>query len=213
MKAIDDLVDKYMEILSIRGAKPVVEVKTRVGSGWLGRDSWVSTLPYTTTLELQRSILGDPRTLERIVAHEMVHHRDFLAMTPDQIALSRFGIRGEDHGAAFRHGAAIINAVMGPDFVTVHSDKEYVQAPLDKDLYLLIVPIHGGRLGYAWAARLSPEATSVVAKNALEGGKLVRTRDRQWTEGRAKIKRFGGLSVPKVGTPMEAQLRALYESG
>ena len=72
---------------------------------------------------------------------------------------------------------------------------------------------YGGRLGFAWAARLSPDALSVVAKKALEGGKLVRTRDRRWTNSRAKIKRFGGLSIPEAGTPLAVELRALYDRG
>jgi hypothetical protein len=215
MAAIDDLIDKYMQMLSIDGAKPIVVVRSRIGASWLGRDSWTSRMPHTTTLELQRSIVGDPRTLERVVAHEMVHHRDSLAMTPEQLRLVKLGIKPASHGASFRQGASIINAVMGPDFVTTMSDQGYVQAPPERDLFLLIVPLseYGGRLGYAWAARLSPEALSVVAKRALEGGKLVRTRDRRWTNSRAKIKRFGGLSVPEAGSPLAAELRALYDRG
>ena len=215
MAVIDDLIDKYMRMLSIDGAKPVVVVKTRIGASWLGRDRWTSRMPHTTTMELQRSIVGDPRTLERVVAHEMVHHRDNLALTPEQIHLVRLGIKPDSHGAAFRQGAAIINAVMGPDFVTKTSDQDYVEAPPERDLYLLIVPLgeYGGRLGFAWAARLSSEALSIVAKRALEGGKLVRTRDRRWTNSRAKIKRFGGLSIPEVGSPLAVDLRALYDGG
>lgn len=215
MAVIDDLIDKYMRMLSIDGAKPVVVVKTRIGASWLGRDRWTSRMPHTTTMELQRSIVGDPRTLERVVAHEMVHHRDNLALTPEQIHLVRLGIKPDSHGASFRQGAAIINAVMGPDFVTKTSDQDYVEAPPERDLYLLIVPLgeYGGRLGFAWAARLSPEALSIVAKRALEGGKLVRTRDRRWTNSRAKIKRFGGLSIPEVGSPLAVDLRALYDGG
>jgi len=133
-------------------------------------------------------------------------------MTPADIAMLKLGVRPESHGSDFRQGAAVINAAMGPDFVTVSSDKEYVQSPLDKELYLLIVPFQS-RLGYAWAARLSSEATEVVAKKVLEGGKLIRTRDRKWASGSAKIKRFGGLNIPVAGTPMAAELRALYEGG
>lgn len=215
MAVIDDLVDKYMRMLSIDGAKPIVEVKTRIGAAWLGRDRWTSRMPHTTTMELQRSILVDPRTLERVVAHEMVHHRDNLALTPEQLHLLKLGIKPDSHGPSFRQGAAVINAVMGPNFVTEMSDRGYVQAPPERDLYLLVVPLreYGGRLGYAWAARLSPEALSVVAKRALEGGKLVRTRDRRWTNSRAKIRRFGGLSIPEAGSPLAAELRALYDRG
>ncbi len=212
MGTIDDLVDKYMRILAIGGARPIVEVKTRIGATWLGRDRWTSRQPHTTTMELQRSIVSEPRTLERVIAHEMVHHRDMLALTPAEIELAKIGIKPRSHGETFRQGAALINAVMGSNFVTEMSDQGYEQAPPERDLYLLIVPL-GDNLGYAWAARLSPEATAVVAEKALQGGKLVRTRDRQWTESRSKIKRYGGLSVPKSGTPRAVALRALYDGG
>jgi len=201
MTILDDLVDKYMRVLSIDGAKPIVEVKTRIGANWLGRDRWSSRRPHTTTMELQRSIVGDPMTLERVVAHEMVHHRDMLALTPEEIELTKLGIKPPAHGPSFRQGAAIINALMGPEFVTELSDQEYVQAPPERDLYLLIVPLRGdGRLGFAWAARLSSEAVSVVAERVLEGGKLVRTRDRRWTNSRAKI------STLKLPTLIELKL-------
>ena len=213
MSTIDDLVDKYMGVLSIRGARPIVHVKTRIGSRWLGLCRWSEKLPHTTTITLDRSIVGDPRTLERILAHEMVHHRDLLNLTPPEIALIKMAIKPEGHGPSFRQGAAIINAVMGPDFVTVTSDQETVQSAPERDFYLLIAPAYGDTLGYAWAARLSPEALAIVEKKVKEGGKLLMSRDRRWTYGRAKIKRYVGLNIPKKGSAEELQLRALYERG
>ena len=129
-----------------------------VGSKWLGRSSWSSKRPHTTLLELQQSILGDDRTLERVIAHEMIHHRDALAISDNEMALMRVGIKPESHGASFHEGAARINAVMGPGFVTTVSDKEYVHAPSHKKFLVLITPLSKDRLGWAWAARLGPEA-------------------------------------------------------
>jgi hypothetical protein len=193
------------------GERPILHVVSGLGKKWLGRDVWKSGTPKTTTLELRRSILGDPRTLERVVAHEMVHHLNFVSMTPDDIEAARLGIKPPSHGQDFLHGAALVNSVMGDGFVTVTSDQEYVQSPHDKELYVLIAPAFAGRLGWAWAARLSPEAEAIVAEKTREGGRLVRTTDLQWASGRAKIKKFGGLNLPKAGSPKEAALRALYE--
>ena len=212
--AVDPLVDKYMAMLGIVGERPIVKVTSKLGAGWLGRDRWSSRNPHTTTLELQRSILPDARTLERVVAHEMIHHRDMLALTENEIELAKFGIKPESHGADFLQGAQIINAAMGPGFVTVESDKEYVQAPHGKELYVLIEPMSPGspRLGWSWAARLSPEAQAIVAEKMARGARLVRTTDLKWTQSRAKIKQFGGMSLPPPGSEKEAELRALYES-
>jgi len=69
---------------------------------------------------------------------------------------------------------------------------------------VLIAPTGRGvdRLGWAWAARLIAE----------DRAKIVRTTDLQWTLGKAKIRRFGGMSVPMQSSPIEAALRALYGS-
>ncbi len=211
---VEPFIDKYMAMLGIVGERPIVVVKSALGAGWLGRTKWSSRNPHTTTIEFQRSILPDPRTLERVVAHEMVHHRDMLAMTDQEIELAKIGIKPATHGDNFTQGAAIINAVMGAGFVTVESDKEYVQAPHGKELYVLIEPMSPSnpRLGWSWAARLSPEAEAIVAEKVARGARLVRTTDLKWTQGRSKIKRFGGMSLPPQGSPKEAELRALYES-
>ena len=61
----------------------------------------------SATIELQRQhVANDAKFLERVIAHEMIHHRNYLDGTED-----------EKHGDAFREGAARINAIMGPDFV------------------------------------------------------------------------------------------------
>ncbi len=95
-----------MALLAIAGEPPVVRLRDNLGSRWLGRSTWTSSRPETTLLEIQRSILGDARTLERVVAHEMIHHRDALAISKNEVALLRVGIRPESHGATFREGAA-----------------------------------------------------------------------------------------------------------
>lgn len=195
-------------MLGICGERPIVRLRSNLGSRWLGRCSWSSRNPRTSTIEFQRSILADAATLERVVAHEMVHHRDFLAMDAQTIERIKFGIRPSEHGASFRSGAAEINRSMGDGFVTVTSDKAYVQAVNTKQFYLLIIP-HGDRFGYQWAARLSPNAEKEVAGAVAKGARLIRTTDDQWC-GNAKIKRFGGYNIPKTAEREDA-LRALYE--
>ncbi len=207
---IDDYVTKYMGVLSIDGERPIIKLRSNLGSKWLGRSSWSSKRPHTTLLELQQSILGDDRTLERVIAHEMIHHRDALAISENEMVLMRVGIKPESHGASFREGAARINAVMGPDFVTAVSDKEYVHTPSEKKFVVLITPLSKGRLGWAWATRLGPEAKGWVDEQIARGSRLVYTTDDRWARG-AKIKRYGGYSVPRASQEA-ALLRELYES-
>ena len=214
MPSIDDRLDgyvtKYMGILDIAGERPVVKLRSNLGSSWLGRSTWSSKNPHTTLLEIQQSILGEDRTLERVIAHEMIHHRDALAISADTMALIRIGIKPEAHGASFREGADRINAVMGPEFVTAVSDKQYVQAPSGKKFVVLITPLPDGRLGYSWAARLGPEAKGWVDEKIARGSRLVYTTDDRWARG-AKIKRYGGYAIPKDADDV-ARLQELYET-
>lgn len=207
---IDGHVDKYMAILEIRGARPVVKLRSNLGSKWLGRSTWSSRRPETTLLELQQSILGDDRTLERVIAHEMIHHRDALAISQDTLVLMGIGIKPEAHGASFREAADRINAIMGPGFVTALSDQEYTQAPSGKKYVVLITPLPNGKIGWTWAARLGPKAKDWVDEAVRRGSRLVQTTDDRWTRG-GKIERYGGYSLPRDDHEA-ALLRDLYEA-
>lgn len=208
---IDDYVTKYMGVLAIHGERPVIKLRSNLGSKWLGRSTWSSKRPHTTLLELQQSILGDARTLERVIAHEMIHHRDALAISESDMALMRVGIKPESHGASFHEGAARINAIMGPGFVTEVSDKEYSRAPASKRFVVLITPLPDGRLGWNWAARLGDKAKGWVDELVSRGSRLVHTTDDRWTRGR-KIVRYGGYSVPRDAHEA-ALLQELYQRG
>lgn len=206
---INAYVAKYMGILDINGEPPVVRIRNNLGSKWLGRSTWRASQPHTTQLELQQAIIWDEPTLERVIAHEMIHHRDSIAITEREIALLKVGLKPDSHGASFREGAARINAIMGPNFVTKESDKEYKKAASKKDFILLITPLSGGKLGWNWAARLGPKATDWVAELVSRGSRLVHTSDVRWTKG-SKIVRYGGYSVPKDSEDVDA-LRDLYD--
>lgn len=207
--SIEAYIAKYMDLLGIAGASPIVKLRSNLGSKWLGRSTWSTKSPHTTLLELQQSILGDDRTLERVIAHEMIHHRDALAISDKDLTLMRVGIKPEAHGASFREGAARINAVMGSGFVTELSDKEYVRTPSQKKFLVLITPHSHGRFGWAWAARLSPEAKTYVDEQIARGSRLVYSTDDRWTRG-TKIKRYGGYSLPKSDEDV-ARLQELYQ--
>ena len=104
-RRIDDHVTKYMDLLQVDGERPVIKVRDN-SKPWAGRADRHPERP-TTLIELQKKWLSkNDRFAEHVLAHEMVHHRNYLAGTED-----------EKHGPAFREGAARVNAVMGPGFV------------------------------------------------------------------------------------------------
>lgn len=131
---IDGYVDKYMGILQIAGEPPSIKIRNDPKATWLGRLEWRTERPHTSILELQKRLFKNDRHLERTIAHEMIHHRDFLALTDDAVARIDAGLvpdAPKKHTASFAEGAARINAVMGSGFVV----KE--EAPEDLPEYLL----------------------------------------------------------------------------
>jgi hypothetical protein len=212
---VNSLVSKYMNILSIKGKKPIVVIKNRLTSGWVGRCQWAGGNADTTTILLLSSILVDPHTLERIIAHEMIHHRNFI--DPN---------RESGHGADFIEGAAIVNAVMGPNFVTEFSDKSYVQSKNTKYFYMVIVPVlpdptpniqHFEQLappppkslGFAWIGTLTPSSKPFISVALAAGGKLFKTTEERWLHGR-KLDRQGLFTVPKADSEEQKLLGEMY---
>ena len=210
---IPEIIQKYMDILGCPGDGPIVEVRNNLGSKWLGICRFHSSNPDTTTITVQQSIVDHARTLERVIAHEMIHHYDFMTMPKHELALLKLGRRSlaDGHGARFLELAAVVNDAVGDDdFVTVKSDSEYEVTGNEKPFFVLIDEPMRGRLGWAWAARLSEKAKGVVADMQTRGAVLATTTDGRFTSG-VKIARNGGRSIPPKGGEMEKALRELYE--
>jgi hypothetical protein len=134
---INDLVDKYMDILDVSDPPTVGIIKDKdVDPNELGSMSWRPDNPRITTIGIPKRVLKDDRLLERVIAHEMIHHRDYMRLSDDEMArlelrrasgalrrASGGGAEPEEdedpiaHGPAFREGAERINAIMGSGFV------------------------------------------------------------------------------------------------
>jgi SprT-like family len=193
---IEVFVEKYMEVLDIEGQEPDIVIVDNLGSKWLGLCEWKPSRPDTTTIYLQRRIIDDEGTLERVVAHEMIHHEEMLNLSDVDKALLKLG-RGRllnPHGPSFKRGQALINEVMGDDFVSEKSDQSFVYSKNERSFYVLIMEGPRGKLGWAWAVRLSPQMKNKVAREVASGAKLVMTTDVRWTAG-VKIK--SGMSLPR----------------
>jgi hypothetical protein len=178
---------KYMKILGTKAPVPVIKLTDNLGSKWLGITNWTSQTPGNTTIRYQKSIIDDPRTFERVAAHEMVHHHEFMNLTAKDIALMRAGVKTDGHGKQFFDLATKINDVMGKDFVTKTSDSEYVLAQTVKKYFLYVEPTRTG-LVYGWAVRLSPKAQKALARRIpFNKGRLYEVNDRRWTRCEGKI--------------------------
>ena len=203
---------------------PRIKIVNNVGSRWLGRDSYSPSVDKNnTTMEIQKRITGDEKTLDRVIAHELIHHWDFLTKFghPEHgddnwkksHQMQRLGFSDDPHGKQFRDWADKINMVMGKDYVSEKSDETYTTT-LDKDFFLLLYPLSKTsteKIGWSWCVRPSDEQKQVIRQRLTEGGRLFLSRDERYTQG-AKIKKYGGFSVP-TKKDLQDKVKELFTSG
>ena len=199
---------------------PRIKIVNNVGSKWLGRDSYIPKVDKSnTTLEIQKRITEDEKTLDRVVLHELIHHKDFIEKFthPEHgesnykktAQLHKLGIKDDGHGKEFKEWADKINMVMGKDFVTEKSSDDYV-ITTNKEFFVLIYPVNKEKLGWAWTARPSPEQKEVIKEKITEGARLFTTKDAMFAKG-AKLKKYGGWSIPREAD--KDKVKELYMSG
>jgi hypothetical protein len=199
------LVLKYSNVFHVE--PPSVSMKDNLGSKWLGRTIWSPRTPRTTHMQLQKSILDDQKTLERVIAHEIVHHVEFLSMSENNLARIRLGFRPTAHGQRFFELAKIVNdLVEDPEFITETSDQSYVQKET-KEYWLLIVKVPD-RYGYAISIKMS-ENMKKKANQILDRyeARILRTSDPRWSSG-ARI--GSGFKAPVLKEDQE-KLAQLFE--
>lgn len=222
------LTKKYLAILQFDGPPPRWQLKNNLGPKWLGRCVWAPSMPETCTILVQKIATTDPRTLERVAAHELCHHAEFLggvatftarygAGPPDKVMrfVSTMMRAQASHAEPFLAGAAKVNAVMGKDFVTVKSDESYATSETGRPFYVLVGPISPGsvRIGWAWSARLSDEAVRYVQlKVGKQGFKILRSRDTRLTNTNARIRHGGGLALANDARLQEDVARLYRET-
>jgi len=202
---VQRLAAKYARLLGV-GELPTIKIVNNLRSTWLGRLTFRAG--QQNLMEVQARALVDEATAERIVAHEMCHHVEFLRLTEGDLAALRLGIRPASHGSAWRELAAKVNAVMGADFVSEKSDQSYVQAEVSRPYFLLITNTIGTNLGYAIAVRLSPRMKSYLSRALGQGSRLFRTTDPRWSNGPTI---GAGWIVPK-DPANRAELDRIYAS-
>jgi SprT-like family len=204
---------KYNEMLCTASSCPMpeYEILNNVGSAWLGRAKWWVSNPLRTVIQFQKRILEDPKTFERIFAHEWIHHVNYMNFTPKDYAYIRAGIKQDGHGSEFLKYAAMINAKMGEGYVSPTSDESYVQAQSGKTLQVFIAKFLVNRLGWSWAVKISPKmATWLFRRLILGNAKLIEVKDDFWTTG-PKLDGSGKLAVPNKPEEKE-KLQALYDA-
>jgi hypothetical protein len=210
---VERLSTKYREMLCVSCPTPEFQVVDHLGSKWHGIAKWSATRPNHTLIQFQKRIVDDPRTFERIFAHEFIHHVNYQNITAKDIAYLRAGIKVDGHGEEFLKLAAVVNQHMGKDFVTPTSDFTYAVSESGKTIVLYIGKLglrSNPRFGWAWAQRLTPRMQSwLEGRLKYNDFRLVLVKDDRWTAG-PRIG-TGKISIPKAPEDI-AKLRELYSS-
>jgi hypothetical protein len=218
---VQRLLEKYLQFFGASSV-PRISLHNNLSPRWLGRTWWSPRNRFDTDIQLQRAVLADPRTLERVIAHEVVHHVD-LTTLPDAIVACRLlrSCKYDGHGERFRELAKKVNDAVGSDFITEKSDETYAVAET-KEYYLLVARL-GSKTGayihpddvkyaFAWGAVLPRSLRTILwLESQIDAGaRMSRTRIRKFAE---RGRRFGdGYSVPQDSETQE-QLREYYRLG
>lgn len=219
--AIKKLLDRFFKEYNL--PMPRIKIVNQITSNWLGRTSYNPRIDKNnTTLEIQKRVTADEKSLDRVIAHELIHHWDMVtryghpeagdAAWQKMQERRKLGFKEAEHGKEFHQWAEKINAVMGKDYVTEKSDMSYV-TEIDKEFYILILPTSKSSqdYSYAWMVRPSRDQQAAAQQMMMRGARLFMTKDERFTHG-VKVKKYGPTAIPRDKETQE-KLKQMYESG
>ena len=206
---------------------PKFKIVNHLRSKWLGQCLMQANWEVPE-IHLQKTILNDEKTLDRIIAHEMVHFWQYLRQ-PEYLEYFSHGlkkvprheaeaikrkIQGQGHGSVFKEWAAKINQIKGADYVTETSDESYTVEDPNKEFFILIEPAtsHPGKYLYNTFSKKTANIKKAleyrIEKNAA---KLFKVKDQNLLAPKS-LELYGGAYFAKEEAKQE-KLKELYEKG
>ncbi len=195
---------KHLAILGVPDmALPTFEVVTRTGARWAGQCQWKYIWP-TCNIRVQSYMAGDERSLERVVAHEVIHHVLFMQYGKHAVRIN--------HGGEFLVHMRVLNDVLGADFVTTSCGDDYTRTPSRTAITLLMHRKPGAiKPSISWYVRQTPRVIRIVQAMLVQG----------WEVRVANTDKVAWTSYPRTGsryyaTPtddMMPEVAQLWERG
>lgn len=196
---------------------PAFKVVNQVRSAFLGRCIYriwkrpdgtrirPPEVGHNSLIEIQKSIMDSPETVERVICHELVHHVINMSEPIDSPEIT-------GHGSLFFKIAAQVNAVKGADYVAENSDSTYTVVNKKPINVLICKNADNTNYGYQFAVRMSQEQRRFVSvlTTRTDDAVLVQTTDTKYLNG-APIKFRGPWAIPQSHARQE-ELRLLFES-
>jgi hypothetical protein len=209
MADLQAIAKKYLSMLpgGSRMELPQVLIEDSPESDWDGITIWNADAPIKGTIKLQEKCMNDPRTVDRLIAHEVCHHWQHMKVWEEgDSAIHRLG-----HGKSsyWWQAAQIINKIEGDDtFITEKSDASYVsQHP--KKFYVMIMKSQRGELGWIWFSRVT-ENLRLQIESILKSlpVAIVKTNRDAFLSANARLPR---VAIPRDDEAMESLLAATYD--
>ena len=199
---------------------PTIKVVNQARAPWLGRAEMSHSFPLPV-VKIQESVLKDPVTLERVLAHELIHclmyemeptYVEFFK-TSDIQTHRRLRYELQDgHGEFFEAWAAKVNQKRGSDFVNKTSDESYVLEKSTKDFFILIEKHRNGDLSYSSFLRYSPQIKKEIARRQESGeARLFKINDPSFLAQKPLGKYGVGRYLPN-DPERKQKLKELFES-
>lgn len=172
---------------------PEIKIRNNVNSKALGRCLWRRG-SKNTTIELQKSIVDNEKTLERVLIHELIHHYVFLTGQND----------GDGHSGAWKQKAEELNKIFGPGYISQTSDESYEKN--GKEYYIVIVPKAGSNR-YSFISTVTPSMSQKATIQELLkiNGRIFRVNDEYF----AGVTKLSSTSDEKAN----ARLKEIYDTG
>lgn len=190
------IIQKYLNAFWKEDNLPVPEIKLvkRMGVGWVARDVW-NRGADNTRMELNVHLVESDDQLEKVIAHELIHHWQFL----------KEGRAG--HEGSFKTWMQKINAKKGADFVTKDSNEITTQEV--PEFFVLIKEVRPGTYGWMWAKRPSKKQQATIETLKERGWKLTKSKKYELSYG-PKIGPRGAYSTTDQ-PDLKAELEALWK--
>jgi len=158
---------------------PSFKMVKRMGVRWLGRTKWRSDSPDNTIIELNVHALPTQEKMDQVVAHELIHHWQFLKEDYGSLSGNLFKMLA--HGSSFDKWAAKINSWKGPNYVTEKSNEMIGgEAP---EFIVLIKQVSPGSYGWMWAKRPSAKQLSLIERFIEKGWRKATSKMYELTQG------------------------------
>jgi hypothetical protein len=199
---------------------PMFRIVNRVSNHWLGLAEFRLD-KATATVYLQKSIIGDTETLERVMAHELIHcwqykYDPFYEQLRSASPVTRHYLRktqqDSHYDKIFKEFQAKINSARGSDFITPKSNETYKVEKSTKEFYILIFKHGENDLFYQSFFKLTPKIKDrirTIQDNEKYEGKMFRISDSGFYVPNAKpYTMFSPRDADK-----KKQLRDIYETG